>query len=183
MSIASTHSIPAEADQARVALRVALADNPDGILESLAAQHQVSLQTVIDCLPAQVRRQAPGSAFIDAFEDIASWGDVTLIVHTADAIIEFSGPLPVGKTGHGYYNLQGGGVVSGHLRADRCGAIYFVRRPFMGKETRSILFFNLEGAAMFKVYVGRDENRELRQDQLLRFDALERRLAVQEPQA
>jgi putative heme iron utilization protein len=44
-------------------------------------------------------------------------------------------------------------------------------------ETISVQFFNAEGEAMFKVYVGRDEDRRLRADQVERFLQLQVRLA------
>ena len=40
-------------------------------------------------------------------KDIGSWGDVTLIVHTDDGIMEFAGPVPAGEVGRGYYNVPG----------------------------------------------------------------------------
>jgi putative heme iron utilization protein len=60
----------------------------------------------------------------------------------------------------------------GHLRHERCAAIAFVERPFMGKSSAFIAFLNVDGGIMFKVFVGRDEARALRQDQLERFNSL-----------
>jgi putative heme iron utilization protein len=42
----------------------------------------------------------------------------------------------------------------------------------MGRESRSIQFFNLDGDAMFKIFVRRDEARNLIADQVARFDTL-----------
>lgn len=163
--------------QKRVRIREALAEKPDGILEMLAEQHGVSLQTVMECLPAGAAVRVDGAHFTEVLGDIAEWGDITFICHSKDAVVEFSGPLPKGKLGHGMYNLQGGHQgLSGHLRPERCAAIYFVRRPFMGMETVSVQFFNAEGEASFKIYVGRDEQRRLKADQTERFDALKARL-------
>ena len=39
--------------------------------------------------------------------DLAGWGDVTLIVHTDDGIMEFTGAIPQGQVGRGYFNLMG----------------------------------------------------------------------------
>jgi heme iron utilization protein len=65
----------------------------------------------------------------------------------------------------------------GHLRHERCAAIAFVERPFMGKSSAFIAFINVDGGIMFKVFVGRDEARALRADQLQRFQALADRIA------
>ena len=48
----------------------------------------------------------------------------------------------------------------------------------MGRPSASILFFNIDGGIMFKVFVGRDENRELKADQLRKFRALAGKLAA-----
>ena len=42
----------------------------------------------------------------------------------------------------------------------------------MGKATVSLNFINRSGGAMFKIYVGRDENGELRQNQIEAMRAL-----------
>ena len=65
----------------------------------------------------------------------------------------------------------------GYLRAGNCKAILFLRRPFMGKESVSVQFFNEEGGSMFKVFVAPEENRALSPDQLERFEKLRARLA------
>jgi Putative heme iron utilization protein len=160
-------------------IRNAILAKPDGILEHLAEEHGVSLRAVLDCLPEDSATAVPGDRFIDVLNDVAKWGDITFICHSKDAVIEFSGPFPMGRMGHGMYNLQGAKTgLSGHLRPERCAAIYFVRRPFMGLETMSIQFFNADGHAMFKIYVGRDEQRRLRADQVERFSRLRSKMVA-----
>jgi len=72
----------------------------------------------------------------------------------------------------GYFNLHGESPLGGHLRIARCAAIYFMDRPFFGRRSCSLQFINIDGGAMFKVFVGRDEKRELIADQLARFERL-----------
>ena len=48
----------------------------------------------------------------------------------------------------------------------------------MGKSSAFIAFVNVDGGIMFKVFVGRDETRALRGDQLQRFHALAERIAA-----
>ncbi len=158
--------------EAIMKIKQAIAEKPDGVLETLAAQHGVPFQTVLECVPDGVTR-IDGCHFIDVLSDIANWGDIMFICHSKDAIIEFSGPLPKGEMGHGMYNLHGGpGGLSGHLRPENCTAIFFVSRLFMGMETKSIQFFNAEGEAIFKIYVGRDRERKLKAVQVERFERL-----------
>lgn len=158
------------------ALREKLAGSPGGVLEAVAQQHGVSLRTVVEALPEEMWVTVPGTRFVEVMQDVAHWGDVLTIVHTQDVVMEFKGPVPMGKLGRGFYNLHGETGLAGHLKADNCDAIAFVRRPFMAKDTASIQFFNAGGEAMFKVFVGRDDEGELRGDQLDMFEALRARL-------
>lgn len=163
--------------EAIMKIKQAIAEKPDGVLETLAAQHGVPFQTVLECVPDGVTCIA-GRHFIDVLTDVANWGDIMFICHSKDAIIEFSGPLPKGEMGHGMYNLHGGpGGLSGHLRPENCTAIFFVSRLFMGMETKSIQFFNAEGETIFKIYVGRDRERKLKAVQVERFERLAARFA------
>ena len=66
----------------------------------------------------------------------------------------------------------------GHLRHERCAGLAFMERPFMGRLSASIVFFNVDGGIMFKVFVGRDEKRELLADQLAKFRALAERVGA-----
>lgn len=163
---------------AHVNLAQVLAKDPGAIVEQVAKEHNVTTREVVEALPAEMRRFAPGSTFIDAMKDIGSWGDVTLIIHTDDGIMEFGGPIPAGEVARGYYNVPGSKGFHGHLRHERCAGLAFVERPFMSRSSASILFFNTDGGIMFKVFVGRDEKRELKADQLVAFRALGDRLCV-----
>lgn len=163
---------------ARQDLIAALKADPGAIVEQLAKEHRVTTREVVEALPAEMRSFAPGNAFVEAMKDIGNWGGVTVIVHTDDGIMEFTGPVPAGEIGRGYYNIPGSTGFHGHLRHERCAGMAFVERPFMGRLSASILFFNVDGGIMFKVFVGRDEKRELKADQLEAFRALGKRLGA-----
>lgn len=164
-------------DDRLAALRARLAAEPGGVLEAVAEETGFSLRTVTDCLPDAFRAFAPGDQAEAVMTDIAAWGSVTVLVHSADLILECKGPLPRGQLGRGYYNLAGGSPIGGHIRLDRCAAIGFVRRPFMGSgDSCAVIFFNGDGGAMFKIFVGRDDKRQLLPDQVARFTALQARL-------
>ncbi|MCP1830128.1 MULTISPECIES: heme utilization cystosolic carrier protein HutX [Bradyrhizobium] len=157
-------------------LKAYMADNPGTVIEDVARERKVTPRAVLEALPESMVRIGAGE-FAAAMQDIAEWGEVTLIVHTDDAIFEFTGAIPNGAVGRGYFNLMQPKGLHGHLRHDRCAAIAFVERPFMGKVSAFIAFINRDGGIMFKVFVGRDETRALRSDQLVRFHALADRLA------
>jgi len=169
----SAHATTADLD----VVRRELIENPGGVLESTANQHGLPLQTVVECLPQEMWTRVPGDLFVEVMEDLTGWGSVTFIAHTKDIVLEVSGPVPPGKLSQNYYNLHGDSPIGGHLRAGNCKAIVFLRRPFMSRESVSIQFFNEEGGSMFKVFVGRDENRALRPEQVERFEQLRARLA------
>jgi putative heme utilization carrier protein HutX len=128
-------------------LASALAADPGAIVETIAKDYGVTPRAVVEALPVEMRRFAPASAFVEAMQDIATWGEVTLIVHTDDGIMEFTGPIPAGEIGRGYFNLMGRTGFHGHLRHERCVGLAFVERPFMGRLSASILFLNVDGAS------------------------------------
>ena len=57
-------------------------------------------------------------------------------------------------------------------------AKHHVERPFFGRPSASILFFNLEGGSMFKIFVGRDDKREMLPSQLAAFQAMGQKLCT-----
>jgi len=154
-----------------------MAENPGAVIEQVAKDFGVTPRAAVEALPEPMRRFAPGEAFVDAMADIAGWGEVTLIVHTEDGIMEFTGPISAGQVGRGYFNLMGSSGFHGHLRHERCAGISFVEREFMGRLSAFAAFLNVDGGIMFKVFVGRDEARELKADQLARSRALASRLS------
>jgi putative heme utilization carrier protein HutX len=155
-----------------------MAQNPGAVIEDVARERKVTPRAVIETLPQAMVRVGRGSDFAAVMQDVAQWGEVTLIVHTDDAIFEFTGEIPAGEIGRGYFNLMQPKGLHGHLRHERCDAIAFVERPFMGKSSAFIAFINIDGGIMFKVFVGRDEARALRQDQLARFHSLAERIGA-----
>ena len=155
-----------------------LADEPGVVLEQIAHEEKLSLLEVVRCLPQNHWTEVSGRHYLNVLSALPSWGEVTTVLHTADVIMEFKGPFPSGRTGHGFYNLQGKTGLSGHLRPERCQHIVFMERPFMGMETASIQFFNAEGEGIFKVFVGRNEQRQLRPDQLQHFSRLRNTLTA-----
>lgn len=157
---------------AAAAIRAALEARPDGVLDDIARKHGASLQAVFGALPPEAARWAPGSRFAEIWGELAGWGRVTFIVHTEDGVFETKAALPQGGEGGGYFNINGPGPLGGHIRAGRCAAIYFIDRPFFGRRSCSVQFINIDGGAMFKVFVGRDERGALLADQVERFERL-----------
>lgn len=161
------------------ALKQRLTENPDGVLERIAVEHGVSTRDVVSALPGEHQTFVSGELFHDVFADLETWGEVLFIVHTADIVLECVGKIPPGNVGRGYYNLHGDSPIGGHIKFENCSSIAFVSRPFMGRPSCSLQFFNALGEAMFKVFVRRDKERNLLADQIAKFEALRHRLAHQ----
>ena len=158
-------------------VRQALAAKPDGVIEAIAREVGVSTLAVLEAAPEDQRRFLPAERFEALWQELADWGTVLFIVHTPDIVLECEGSLPVGSFGHGYYNIHGDSPIGGHIKAGNCRTIALVDRQFHGRRSCSVQFFNGAGEAMFKVFVRRDEARELLADQVERFEALKRDFA------
>lgn len=155
-----------------------LAKNPDGVLERIAVEHGVSTRDVVAALPAEHQTLVAGELFDEVMTDLQSWGEVLFIVHTPDIVLECAGTIPPGSVGRGYYNIHGDSPIGGHIKYENCASIAFVSRPFMGRSSCSVQFFNEAGEAMFKVFVRRDKERNLLEEQVARFHALRDRLSA-----
>jgi putative heme utilization carrier protein HutX len=162
---------------ARPPLAERLKQSADGILEQIARDYAVSTFDVVQALPAEHRAILPGSKFEQILQALTEWGEVLFILHTPDIVLECAGSIPPGSVGRGYFNLHGDSPIGGHIKAENCTHIAFVSRPFMGRPSRSLQFFNGAGEAMFKIFVRRDKERNLIGEQVARFDALRERLA------
>ena len=157
-----------------IELQQFLMTEPDGTLETIATQFDTTLLEVVRHLPS--RSLMSGEQFDTVWDNVMKWGNVTTLVHTQDVILEFSGELPSGFHRHGYFNLRGKKGMTGHIKAENYQYIAMIERKFMGMDTASILFFNQEGVAMFKIFLGRDEHRQLLPEQLSAFRQLAQQL-------
>lgn len=153
-----------------VSLHDFLKTEPDGTLEAIAGQYNTTLLEVVKNLPSHTL--VAGDKFDTVWDTVAEWGKVTTLVHTADVILEFTGELPSGFHRHGYFNLRGKKGMTGHIKAENCTHIALVERKFMAMDTASLLFFNAAGSAMFKIFLGRDDHRQLLSEQVDAFRTL-----------
>lgn len=153
-----------------VSLAEFLKTEPDGTLEAIAGQYNTTLLEVVKNLPSHTL--VTGDKFDLVWDTVCEWGKVTTLVHSADVILEFTGELPSGFYRHGYFNLRGKKGMTGHIKAENCTHIALVERKFMAMDTASILFFNAAGSAMFKIFLGRDDHRQLLGEQVDAFRTL-----------
>ena len=160
----------------RPPLAARVAASPGDLLEQIAREYGVSTLEVVRNLPAEQGTVVPGEAFADIMQDITTWGDILFLIHNGDIVLECTGALPPGTFGHGYYNIHGDSPIGGHIKADNCKAIAFVARG-LKRVSMSVQFYNGAGESMFKIFVARDEQRELKPDQVAKFEALRARYA------
>lgn len=161
----------------QLSLAERMARNPDGVLEHIAREHGVSTLEVAVHLPPDHCTRVDGAHLPDVLDDVTSWGEVMIIIHSDGLVAEVKSALPPASRARGYYNFHGDTPFGGHLKEDACMQIAFIDRPFMGRRSASIQFFDAGGTAIFKIFVARDAARELLPDQLERFSALRRRFA------
>lgn len=158
-----------------IALRIheLLEQDPGAHPSSIASQLAVSEWEVVRHLPAELVTLVVGEQAEGLLADLADWGQVTTIVESEGSIFEVKAPFPKGKNARGYYNLMGrDGEMHGHLKLDNVMHVALVSKLFMGKEGHSFQFFGHTGRCIFKVYLGRDEKRQLLPAQVERFMAL-----------
>jgi len=154
--------------QTRSTVEKALLDQPSGVLDYIAKETGVTPADLISCLPAEQATSINGDRFADVMNEIAGWGEITFLVHTDDVILEAKGTVPEGDDTEEMYNLHGK-PIGGHLRKMNCASIAFVSRPLFSSDTHSVQFFNHDGGCMFKIYLGRDEDRQLIPEQVAAF--------------
>lgn len=119
-----------------------------------------------------------GSLFDKVIEDISSsWGEVLFIKITESFVIEVKTTISRGRYGHGYYNFDGTTPLSGHLKASDIAKIDFVDKFHRGTFSKSIEFNKENGENIFKIFVTRDKNKELKLDQVKLFDELVKKLS------
>ena len=75
----------------------------------------------------------------------------------------------------GFYNLKGDAGFEGHLNLDSIATIQFQSKNHRGRESHALVFVNKNGETVFKIFIGRDANGELLQNQMMQFEQLRQR--------
>lgn len=160
-------------------VQACLAKNVNLLPSDIADQLSVTEADVVFSLPEDMTVAINGNEAENLLLSISGWGKVTTIVHALGSIFEVKASLPKGKMAHGYYNLFGKpGELDGHLRLDLITRIALVSKPFRGKESYYIGFFIKSGQSMFKIYLGRDQKRQLIPEQIVQFKQLVSKYSV-----
>lgn len=155
--------------------------SPDGTLEQLAKEQGVSTIDVVRNLLPDHRTIVAGGHLPQIMRDVSSWGEILLVVHTPDVVLEWPTAIPTGTASDGYFRFPGDSSIGGNIRWENCLHIAFICRPFLNRASRSIQFFNSHGDVMFKIFVMRDGQRNLISEQVEKFEALRTRCASRQP--
>lgn len=149
----------------------------DGVaIEGLAEESGMTAREIVETLPENTRCFVPARRFLDVMEDISGWGEVTVLLRTADGVMEVTTQLPRGELAHGYFHWLGDPRFRGHLRFEHCSGIAFVQRAFLGRPSAFVLFFNRKGDIMFKIVIRHEPGDAAAQSQIESFLRLAARL-------
>jgi hypothetical protein len=119
--------------------------------------------------------------FDNIITEVSKWGNILVVVQNESTILEIESSFPMGYCAHGYYNFRDQNTLGGHIKIADLSAIFFVDRPFMGMESHSIQFFDQNGSAMFKLFVGRDDEGYSISEQKERYLSFKERLTRKIP--
>lgn len=109
-------------------------------------------------------------------EDISTWGKILMIKITPSFVIEIKDFMPTGTYGHGYYNFDStNSSISGHLKVSDIEKIAFETKTHREMLSHSVIFYDANDEHIFKVFVTRNEKRELLEEQVEKFENLKNR--------
>ncbi|RXK12605.1 heme utilization cystosolic carrier protein HutX [Halarcobacter mediterraneus] len=154
-----------------------LKENPEISTIDIAKQLEVSEYVVLQNINEDLAKAVDKEKFDEIIEDISTWGKILMIKITPSFVIEIKDFMPTGTYGHGYYNFNSSNSsISGHLKVSNIEKIIFVSKKHRGMLSHSIVFYDSKGEHIFKIFVTRDKNRELIQEQVDKFMNLKNRL-------
>ncbi|KAE9533416.1 heme utilization cystosolic carrier protein HutX [Ursidibacter sp. B-7004-1] len=146
-----------------------LAQDPNLITLEIADKLKTPEGNVLVALPEEFVRVFSAERAEEILQAVSNWGIFTTIIEKEGSIFEIKDRFPSGIIGRGYYNLNmkdNEGAIHGHLKLDNIAQIAFVSLPFRGKESYNIAFIAHSGQTIFKIYLGRDEKRQLFPEQV-----------------
>lgn len=153
-----------------------LKENPKLSTLEIAKELNTTEYKVLQNINKNLAKAVEAKYFDEIIENIATWGKILMIKITPSFVIEINDNMPTGTYGHGYYNFDSKeSSISGHLKVSDIDKIIFVSKNHRGMLSHSIVFYNEKGEHIFKIFVARDENRELIPSQVEKFIALKDR--------
>ncbi|QKF68605.1 putative heme iron utilization protein, ChuX/HutX family [Arcobacter venerupis] len=147
-----------------------LNQNPEISTLEIAQKLNVNEYEVLQNINDNIAKAVDGSKFDEIIEDISTWGKILMIKITPSFVIEIKDNMPTGTYGHGYYNFDSNdSSISGHLKVNDIEKIIFISKKHRGMISHSVVFYDIQGEHILKIFVNRDENKELNQEQVEKF--------------
>lgn len=115
----------------------------------------------------------PGNKALELLQEIADWGNTTTIILHGGCVFEFKGHFPKGSVAQGFYNLKGESGFEGHLNLEKVDHIAFQDKQHRGQQSYALVFNDKDNDCMFKIFVGRDTEGQLLENQVTRFKELQ----------
>ncbi len=154
-----------------------LAEKPNLTPAALAKEFEVKEYEVLQNMPEEIAKAVDGSKFDEIIAEVRTWGELLFVKNTPSFIIEFKTKVPNGKYMQGYYNFDmKDSAMGGHLKANDIEKIIFVNKNVMGTLAHAIEFYRADGEHIFKLFLSRNEKREILPEQLKAFNELKSRL-------
>ncbi|WP_439100594.1 ChuX/HutX family heme-like substrate-binding protein [Congregibacter sp.] len=122
--------------------------------------------------------EAPGDPLgtdmaLPLLRQLPSLGPMTTVILHGSCVFEFKGAFPQGIESGGFYNLHGPTPgFHGHLRIDAMTRVRFQDRPHRGRASYAFVFENQKEEVLFKVFLGRDDEGTIYEEQLQFFHRL-----------
>lgn len=150
-----------------------LDENIDISIDQIVQKLSISEYEVLQNIDENIAKAVDAKHFDEIIEDISTWGKILMIKITPSFVIEIKDNMPTGTYGHGYYNFNSKNTsISGHLKVDDIEKIIFVSKKHRGALSHSVVFYDKNGEHIIKIFVARDENMKLLEDQVNRFLSL-----------
>ena len=148
-----------------------LNQNPEISTLEIAQKLNVSEYEVLQNINTNIAKAVDGSKFDEIIEDISKCGKILMIKITPSFVIEIKDFMPTGT-----YNFDSkNSSISGHLKVSDIEKIIFISKKHRGMISHSVVFYDKKGEHIFKLFVARDENKELIKEQVDKFISLKNR--------
>ncbi|MEL6827972.1 MAG: heme utilization cystosolic carrier protein HutX [Pseudomonadota bacterium] len=148
----------------------------DGFLERLSKEYNISTLELVRHLPEGSVKIIDGEKMLALLTDIGDWGAVLFITEGNSVITGMSIEMPQVFLRDGYYHFFGQGGFGGHIEETACHHIAFIERHFQNRNSRSIHFYDASGEPMFKIFVSRELNGDMKAEQVERWISIRDKL-------
>ncbi|WP_434778777.1 heme utilization cystosolic carrier protein HutX [Neisseria sp. Ec49-e6-T10] len=138
-------------------------------LRTICQEFQISDLVLIQALAHKPEITLLGKDYVKPLlAQLPSIGTVMTITEHLGSVFEFKGSFPSGTEGHGYHNLNlHGDGFGGHININNISHIAVVTETMKNnRQSLSWWFIHETGQVVFKVFVGRDADGELKHEQV-----------------